>query len=322
MRLITGGSGFLGTALARLLVSNGLKARVFDMKRPAQLPAGVEFFQGDIRDAKSVSSACEGAARVYHLAALLPQSKAPVNIMRAVNVGGTRNVLDACAKHGVDAMVYLSSVEVYGRMGDTPCPEDAPKNPVGEYGRTKLECEALCLARAKEAGLHVAILRPPTLIGPGVTDKGVLTMMRGVRDGGAFPLVDGGRNRVQALDARDCAAAVLLIGDRSAAAGEAFNVRAAGDVPSVRELARALKKHARSRVTLIEIPAPLAIGALRFLDALGLSPIVPEHFEQMADNFISDTTKIENRLGWTPEKTYIESACDMYDWFAKGGGRS
>ena len=77
MRLITGGSGFLGVALVRLLIGRGIKVRVLDLRRSSKLPEEVEVLKGDIRDPEAVMAACNGVTHVYHLAALLPQSKAP-----------------------------------------------------------------------------------------------------------------------------------------------------------------------------------------------------------------------------------------------------
>lgn len=318
MRLVTGGSGFLGIALARLLLDEGYEVRVFDMKRSPLLPEKAGFFEGDIRDRKAVAAACEGASHVYHLAALLPQSKAPKKVMRAVHVGGALNVLDACVEKNVQSVVYLSSTEVYGRMTAIPCPEDAPGNPVGEYGRNKVEGEKLCLRYVREKGLRISILRPPTLIGPGIAEEGINKLMGQLRRGGVLPVVGRGKNRVQALDVRDCARAVFLCGGKPEAAGEIFNVRC-DDVPTMLEMALEMKRTAGTRVKIIRIPAAVGINAFRLLNVFDLSPVRPEHYELMMYDFVSDTSKIKNMLGWKPEKTYAESAADMYEWFLKEG---
>ncbi|MEW5946193.1 MAG: NAD(P)-dependent oxidoreductase [bacterium] len=316
MRLITGGSGFLGAALARLLLEKGLDVRVFDLKPSPALPPEVDFRRGDVRDPDAVADAVRGASHVYHLAALLPQRKAPRRLMRAVHVGGTENVLNACAEHGAAGMVFLSSSEVYGKMKVIPSPEDAPKKPLAEYGRNKLETESLCLRFAERHPLALSILRPPTLIGPGIFDEGIKMMMNQVRKGAPLPIIGAGKNRVQALDVGDCASAVFACGESPRAASEIFNARA-DDVPSLLEVTTALVKHAGSKSKIIKVPAALGVNALRLLNVFGLSPMRPEHFELLTRDHVMDTRKIKEKLGWAPRWSYLESVKEMYDWFVR-----
>lgn len=321
MHLITGGSGYLGIALARQLVNDGQKTRVYDLKRSPLLPGDSEFIGGDIRDADAVAAACEGATRVYHLAALIPQRKASRAVCRAVHVHGTRHVLDGCVKHGVERVVFLSSSEVYGHMEMTPCPETAPPAPLNEYGRNKVECEAMCAEYGKAHDLKIAILRPPTLIGTGITDDGILLMLKALERGSVFPIIGNGENRVHALDVDDCAAVVRLCAEEPRAVGGTFNVGCAG-VPSLYEIAVGMKKIAHSSVIVLRVPAALGIGILRVLSILGISPIMPDHFELMTGDFVLDTSKIKNELGWVPSKTYFQSAEAMYNWYIKERSRS
>jgi len=200
MRLITGGSGYLGIALARYLIEKNLDVRIFDLNKSPLLPKGADFFKGDIRDWQAVLQACRGATHVYHLAALIPQRKTPLEITRGVHIKGTENVLQACVEQRVDKVVFLSSSEVYGTMKAIPCPESAPQCPVNEYGRNKIECEEMCARYANEHGLKYSVLRPPTLIGPEISEEGILLMMKTFNKGGLFPVVGSGKNRVNALD--------------------------------------------------------------------------------------------------------------------------
>ena len=314
MRLITGGSGYLGIALTHFLLDKGFEVRGFDLKKSPLLPENIDFFQGDIRDERAVMKACAGISHVYHLAALLPQRKAPPKIMRAVHMGGTENVLRAAAEHNVQRVVFLSSSEVYGKMKIVPCPEDAPRNPLGEYARNKIECEAICERYAKEKGLKISILRPPTLIGPGILDDAILLMMKELRRGGIFPVIGSGRNRVQALDVMDCAQAVFVCGEKPEAIGEVFNI-GCSEVPTLMEIAVEMKKYAGTRVKIIRVPAAIGINLLRLLNLFGVSPMMPEHYELLTSSYMMDTTKIKKKLGWAPEKTYLQSARNMYDWY-------
>lgn len=316
MRVIIGGSGYLGVFLARRLRELGFPVRVFDLNRSPLLPGDVDFVGGDIRDTAAVGRACDGADRVYHLAALIPQRKAPLEVVRGVHILGTENVLRACVDHRVDRVVFLSSSEVYGRMRVIPCPEDAPLRPINEYGRNKVEGEEMCAHYGAEHGLRIAILRPPTLIGPEISEEGLLLMLKTIRDGGVLPVIGSGRNRVNALDVRDCADVVIQCGDRPEAVGQTFNISCDG-VPDLLEIAAALKKHARSKVKVIRIPAPVGLAALRLLYSLNLSPIMPDHFDLLIHDAILDISRIKSVLGWSPSRTYLESSRDMYDWYVQ-----
>jgi nucleoside-diphosphate-sugar epimerase len=171
---------------------------------------------------------------VHHLAALIPQRRADPETMRAVNVGGTKNVLDAARAAGVRRVVFLSSVEVFGVPAIVPCPEDGPLAPLGEYGRNKIAAEALCREAAAQ-GLEVVILRPPTIVGPGLEEPFLVGLMAAIRDGRPVTLLGDGRNRFQFVHAEDVVSACLLAADHPAAVGEVFHIGSA-DVPPIREM--------------------------------------------------------------------------------------
>jgi len=88
--------------------------RAFDRVDPGNSLPGVEWRTGDVRDVAALRRACEGCEVVFHLASLNPQRKANLETMRAVNVGGTGNILEAARAAGVRRVVYLSSVEIFG----------------------------------------------------------------------------------------------------------------------------------------------------------------------------------------------------------------
>lgn len=98
VHLVTGAAGFLGSYLVRALSEQGRAVRAFDRVDPGTSLSGVEWRIGDVRDAAALRRACEGCDVVFHLASLIPQRKANVETMRAVNVLGTSNVLEATVR--------------------------------------------------------------------------------------------------------------------------------------------------------------------------------------------------------------------------------
>jgi len=327
--LVTGAAGFLGRSLVRALVARGDRVRAFDLHPPGGgggtgvgapavgggtavgTPAAkVEWVTGDVRDAEAVRRACEGVELVYHLAALIPQRKAGPETMRAVNVGGTANVLEAARAAGARRVVYLSSVEVYGVPKVVPCPEDAPRSPLGEYARNKIAAEDLC-RQAGERGLEVVVLRPPTIVGPGLDEPFLLGILQAIRLGKPVTLLGRGQNRFQFVHAEDVAAACLLAGDKPEAAGQDYNLGSA-DPPSVGEMVAEVIARVGSSSTVRSVPVPLARMMMKLLMPFGLSPLQPEHLAIATADYVFSIEKARTTLGWEPRWGNVEAMLDTY----------
>jgi UDP-glucose 4-epimerase len=156
--LVTGGAGFIGSNLVRLLLKNGFKVRVLDNLSTGYLQnlegLDVEFIQGDICDFSLVERVSDHVDVIFHLAASVGRQKSLVNPQRdaEVNFIGTTNVLEAGRKCGVQRVVYTSSAAIFGELLTMPIAEDHPQNPDSPYGVSKLagEKQALCYAGLSE----------------------------------------------------------------------------------------------------------------------------------------------------------------------------
>ncbi|MBX5442891.1 MAG: NAD-dependent epimerase/dehydratase family protein [Solirubrobacteraceae bacterium] len=168
--LVTGAAGFIGAHVAAELAAAGAQVRAFDREAPAEVPAGVEPVAGDVLDAAALARAMDGCDAVFHLAAVYSFSRAAARAMQAVNVEGTRTVLDVAARAGRPVrVVHTSSCATCGPVPGRPATEDdgPPEwELVVPYKRTKLEGERLALAAAAE-GLDVVVVNPTTPVGPG-----------------------------------------------------------------------------------------------------------------------------------------------------------
>lgn len=157
--LITGGFGFIGKEIIKILLDKGFEVRVLDLN-DAKIP-GVRNFKGSVLDSEAISKAMMGCSYVIHLAAVLGVSKstyAPVESLD-VNLLGTRNVLRCCAIHKIKKIVYSSSSEVYGEPDKIPITEDTPLHPKSEYGVAKFTSEEYLKAYKKQYGLDYSIVR-------------------------------------------------------------------------------------------------------------------------------------------------------------------
>src|ERR671919_130951 len=223
--LITGGAGFLGINLTRHLLSRGYAVASLDVEE-FDYPERdrVEIIKGDIRNKALVDRAVDGADFVVHTAAALPLYS-PEDIY-TTDVEGTRNVLDAALRNGVERFVHISSTAVYGIPDHHPLYETDRLEGVGPYGQAKIQAEMVCLEyRAK--GLVVPILRPKSFVGP--ERLGVFTLLYDwALEGRNFPMIGSGRNRYQLLDVEDLCEAIerclTLPPDR---ANDTFNIGAA-----------------------------------------------------------------------------------------------
>jgi dihydroflavonol-4-reductase len=170
MIVVTGAAGHAGANLVRALAAEGRPVRALvHLDREALEGLSVEVVKGDICDLDSLLKAFEGAEVVYHLAARISIGNDPWSLLEAVNVGGTRNVVEACLQCGVRRLVHFSSIHtLIDTATDVPLNES---NPLVEsrryppYDRSKAMAERE-LQRGIEKGLDAIIISPTAIIGP------------------------------------------------------------------------------------------------------------------------------------------------------------
>jgi dihydroflavonol-4-reductase len=171
--LITGASGFVGSAVLRQLIAAGHTMRALvrpnsDRRNLAELP--VEIVTGDLTDRASLDRALLGCSALFHVAAVYRLWEPQPQEIYEANVNGTRNLMIAAANAGVKRIVYTSSVATLGLTRDgSPADEDTPVSLVdmiGHYKRSKFLAEAEVKKLVEEQGLPVVIVNPSTPVGP------------------------------------------------------------------------------------------------------------------------------------------------------------
>ncbi len=172
--LVTGGSGFLGSAIVRELLEPDApvqagKVRIFDIKQPenGHSDGQIEFFKGDVRDPESLKEACRGIDLVIHSAAVVDWGIIPEEEVLAVNFKGTENVIKACKANGIRHLVFTSSLDAV--YSGKPLVNVNESLPYPEKHRTTY-CHSKALAEQaviKEHGngLEVVVLRPSDIYG-------------------------------------------------------------------------------------------------------------------------------------------------------------
>jgi nucleoside-diphosphate-sugar epimerase len=169
--LVTGGAGFIGSAVARALLERGDEVGVFDnflTGSSDRMPEGAHQVVGDLRDPDAVRSAMDGVEVVFHQGALpsVPRSVADPALANACNVQGTLNVLVGARDAGVRRVVYASSSSVYGDTGADVQREDLAPQPLSPYGVSKLAGEYYCSVWTRLLGLSTVSLRYFNVFGP------------------------------------------------------------------------------------------------------------------------------------------------------------
>jgi dihydroflavonol-4-reductase len=170
--LVTGATGFIGFHVSKLLVENGFKvsALVREKSDTSDLKAmGIELATGDVRDFSSIFNALKGCQHLYHLAADYRIWVNNARTMYEINVQGTRNVMQAALKSGIEKIVYTSTVGVLATCSNgKPSNEDTPvsiRDMVGDYKKSKFIAEKEVYDFI-EKGSPVVIVNPTTPVGP------------------------------------------------------------------------------------------------------------------------------------------------------------
>lgn len=313
MLLVTGGAGFVGRNLAKKLLEQGQSVRIYDVRTALELShPQLDVVHGDVGDREGLKLAMRGVDAVFNLVSLLPCSRAG-RLFWKVNVEGTRNVLETAHAAGVTKVVHVSSSIVYGRPEKTPCDETCAPRPVGDYGRSKLEAEAVCREFIGR-GLKVNVIRPRFIIGEG--RLGLLTILFDwISLGKRVYIIGNGQNRFQMLAYQDLIDACILAWEKDIA-GEVFNLGADNTPPLIDQM-NALVQHAGTGSKIAPIPAWFARSCLITLDALRLSPLGTEHYMIADRDFVLDCSKAKNLLGWSPKISAIDAMNSTYDWFVK-----
>ena len=318
--LVTGATGFLGSAVTRALVHSGAEIRVLvrssaDRSNLQDLP--VQIAVGDLTERVSLDRALAGCNAVYHVAAdYRLGTRNPAQLYRN-NVDGTHNILEAARHAGVERMVYTSSVATIGLPADgSPGKEDTPvalTDMVGHYKRSKYLAEEL-VRDAAHTGLSVVIVNPSTPIGPGdikPTPTGKIVLDAACGRTPAY--VDTGLNVVHVDDV----AAGHLLAFHRGRTGERYIL--GGEDMTLREILTQIAQLSGRAPPRIRLPhaalLPLAFAAEAFAKACGRSTRITVESVRMARKrmFFSSAKAIRDLgYGWRPPAAAFEDALAWY----------
>ena len=322
--LVTGATGFVGAAVARRLLGNHWQVRVLARRgsdRRNLQGLDVEVIDGDLTDVESLKHAVRGCEGLFHVAAdYRLGARDPAQLYRT-NVDGTRNVLSAAHRSGVQRIVYTSSVATIGIPADgTPGDEgtaNSLENMIGHYKRSKYLAEEVAREAARE-GISVVIVSPSTPVGPGdlkPTPTGQLVLDAAAGKMPAY--VDTGLNIVH-VD--DVAAGHLLayergkVGERYILGGEDMTLRSIlGQIATL-----VGRKPPRVRLPY-GVVLPIAYAAEGFARISGRSGrITLEGVRMSRKRMFFSSAKAARELGYTARPP-VHAFEDAIRWFRDNG---
>ena len=326
--LVTGGTGFLGSHLVRLLVEEGVKPlRVLSTSAPAWLEeSGIEVVEGSITSPETAAKAVEGVAEVYHLAGRVSRGPDDAHLMYKLHVDGTRVLCEAARAAGVKSIVLASTSGTVAvtEDGDIVPDEDWP-TPLDiisrwPYYASKLYQERVALEGFGGDGRRLVMLNPSLLLGPGderlSSTKVVLDFLSR-----KIPTVPKGG--LSFVDARDAAAA-FVAAMRNGRHGERYLLGSANW--TFDRFFKRLERITKVPAPFVSLPSKLAVAGARGISSLfkqwKLAPPVEPSEIEMAEYFwYLDSSKAERELSFTPrdpQETLLDTVTYVRENFLGG----
>jgi len=326
--LVTGGGGFLGTALIKLVLKRGLQVRSLARRRYQHLDElGVEQIQGDIADPAVVHRAIVGCRTIFHTAA-----KAgiwgPEREYERTNVQGTRNVIEACRAHGVRRIIYSSSPSVvFNGLDMEGVDESVPYSQTFEaaYPATKARAEQIILG-ANGPELATIALRPHLIWGPG--DNNLLPRILARARGGRLRRIGRRDPLIDPIYIDNAALAHLLAADRldpgSSIAGRIYFVTQGETIP-LWDMINHFLKAAKIAPVKRSLSRPLAFAAAGLME---IGYVLSRHKKeppmtrflarQLSTTHWFNIDAARRDLGYEPHVSIAEGLRRLEDWLERG----
>lgn len=322
--LVTGGTGFTGSALARRLLEEGHDVVVID-KTPGLFDDELRERGADIRiasvtDPDSVEKAIQGCERVYHLAAAFRRVNLPKHVYWQVNVDGTRTLLDSALRNDVQRFVYCSTCGVHGDVEAPPAAEDAPIAPADYYQFTKWQGE-LVAQEYESRGLWVSIVRPAAIYGPGDPERFALLYRRVAT--GRFVFLGPGDAFYHPCYVDNLMDAFLLAADTEAARGRTYLI-ADDRYLTVEELVKEIARQLEVELKIHHLPfwpayAFSTLVELTYKPFPAEPPIFRRRLDWFRQNRAFDISRARSELGYEPEVDLETGLQRTAEWYIENG---
>ncbi|MGO9077750.1 MAG: GDP-mannose 4,6-dehydratase [Streptosporangiaceae bacterium] len=309
---VTGAEGFIGSHLVEALVREGHRVKAMVLYNmysstgwletlDTAITDQVEVVFGDVRDPATVHQLVEGAAAVYHLAAIgsVPYSYSAPRSFVDTNTIGTLHVLEAVRACRTPRLVHTSTSETYGTARTVPISEEHPLQAQSPYAASKTAADKLVESYHLSFGVPAVTLRPFNTFGPRQSTRAVIPQIVTQLASGSRQLMLGALDPTRDFSyVTDTAAAFITVGEAPASAvlGELFNCGPGDDI--------AIGKLAEQIAALMGVEADIVEDPRR---------LRPKDSEVM--RLVCDATRLRERTGWSPQLTREQGLRATIDWF-------
>lgn len=322
--LVTGGTGFTGKALVKRLLDNGYEVVALDYREHLKTQEirdwGAKVIIGSVTDKEVVEKAMEGVDIVQHLAAAFREMDVPESFYDEVNVGGTKNVLEAAYKAGVKKFINTSTCGVHGNIDNPPADEDAPIQPADYYQKTKYKAEPIVAEYAKK-GMKTVIIRPAAIYGPGDPERFFMLFKRVAK--GKFPMFGNGKTFYHPLYIDNLTDAYMLAMEGDKGVGGTYLI-ADEEYVEIEDLVKRIGKAMNIDVKISHYPiAPLIVAGHAcetICKPLGITPpIFPRRVDWYRQNRAFKIDRAKKELGYKPRVGLDEGLKKTFEWYKKEG---
>lgn len=325
--LVTGGTGFLGKALATRLLAMGYDVSIFGRNEKigaAMQSKGMHFFKGDLGNKQDVQLACEHQDYVIHSGALSSPWGAYQDFY-TTNVLGTQNVIAGCMQAGVKRLVHVSTPSIYFDFVDRfdiKETDTLPKRFANHYATTKYLAEQE-VDQAVRHGLEAITIRPRGLFG--IEDTSIIPRLIRANEKGSVPLVNGGTNIIDVTYVENVVDALILcLNAPDSCVGRKYNITNGEPLP-MRELLAKVFASLDMKMNTIRIPYKLLYHLAHGMEKLsvlqgGKEPIFTRYtVGVLSKSQTLDITAARKELGYTPRVRIDEGIAQFAEWWKKGG---
>tara|TARA_B100001540_G_C15784269_1_gene632489 strand:- start:238 stop:1278 length:1041 start_codon:yes stop_codon:yes gene_type:complete len=312
--LVTGSSGFLGSAIVKKLSRLGHEVVSIDVIEDIEISKISSFFKVDISeknyDYKKIFS---GVKAVHHNAALVPLTKAGDNFNK-VNVIGTENILKVSIENDVDHFSHMSSSAIFGKPKKNQNVNYNEYNPTSIYGKSKYlaELEVIKVFNNKEKKFKsCSIIRPRPVVGKG--RLGIFEILFDwVIDNKKIPIIGSGNNRFQFAHIDDLVDVSIETAEKNISG--IFNI-GTDNYRTLKEDLNLSFEKIGSKSKVLPLPETICIPSLYILDKFNLSPLSSWHYLSYNWNFFYDLEKTFKLLEWRPKYSNSEMIVEAFNWY-------
>ncbi len=286
--LVTGGSGFIGEEVVKLLLQEGAKVYITTIdKILPPLQQNLHIIECDITDPNLKLPKVD---LVIHLAGIMMFSKITkdaedsIKMLYKVNTFGTQNVLNALLEHPPLSFLLMSSASVYGNQEIIPVNEDAELHPINDYGKSKLQAEEFCLSFCNEHNITLHVVRPFNVYGVKQTGGIIASMLSNARTKGVIGVTSASRDLIHV---KDTAKAIVAISKNK---GGAYNL-GSGEEVFMKDLAEIIINEMSQRGKSVSVASiENTIGSII--------------------RSAADITKLKS-IGWHPQIDLLEGIAEL-----------